>query len=198
MSLKTIRLYGPLGEQFGRVWRLDVKSPAEAIRALCSQLPGFRQYLQQNSAPGYRVLADTQGRDDSTLALPTGAGTIRVVPVVCGAGKGLGQIFLGAALIGASFFLPTTPLISGFQFSLSSIAFGVGANLALGGIAQALTKAPNTQNASVERAENKPSYAFDGAVNTAAQGNPVPVCYGEMIVGSQVISAGMVAEQVAA
>lgn len=196
--MRTIRLYGALGEQFGRIWRLDVKSPAEAVRALCLQLPGFRQYLQKNSAPGYRVLADTHARDRRTLALATAADTIRIVPVVCGAGKGLGQIFLGAALIGASFFLQTAPLIEGFSFSLSSVAFGVGANLALGGIAQALTKSPSTSNASVEHPDNKPSYAFDGAVNTAAQGNPVPVCYGEIIVGSQVISAGMVAEQVAA
>ena len=197
MSLKTIRLYGPLGEQFGRVWRLDVKSPAEAIRALCYQLPGFRQYLQRNSAPGYRVLADTNARDNNTLAVPTCAGTIRIVPVVCGAGKGLGQVFLGAALMATLWYAP------GFN----SIALGstvwqggmaLGFSMVLGGLSQALTKAPNTQNTSVERPENKPSYAFDGAVNTAAQGNPVPVCYGEMIVGSQVISAGMVAEQVAA
>lgn len=34
-------------------------------------------------------------------------------------------------------------------------------------------------------------------MNTAAQGNSVPVCYGEIIVGSQVIGAGMMTEQVA-
>jgi predicted phage tail protein len=48
-----------------------------------------------------------------------------------------------------------------------------------------------------DRPENKPSYVFDGPINTAAQGNPVPVCYGRLIVGSQVISAGMVAEEYA-
>lgn len=197
--MKTIRLYGDLGEQFGRVWRLDVKSPAEAIRALCSQLPGFRNYLQKHSAPGYRVLADSKARDAKTITLPAGADTIRIVPVVCGAGKGLGQIFLGAALIGLSFWSPlNVPLVSGFSTSLSSIAFSVGSSLVLGGISQALTKTPSTSNASVERAENKPSYAFDGAVNTSAQGNPVPVCYGQLLVGSQVISAGLVTEQVGA
>lgn len=198
MSLRTIRLYGALGEQFGRVWRFDVKSPAEAVRALCSQLPGFRQYLQKHSAPGYRVLCDTQARGERELGLGTNADTIRLVPVVAGAGKGLGQIFLGAALIGASFFLPTGPLISGFSFSASSIAFSMGSSLLLGGIAQSLTKTPSSSNESVEKPDNKPSYAFDGAVNTAAQGNPVPVCYGELIVGSQVISAGLTTEQVAA
>ena len=43
---------------------------------------------------------------------------------------------------------------------------------------------------------NLPSYAFDGAVNTTRQGNPVPICYGSMIVGSQVISAGLFSEAI--
>lgn len=197
MSLRTIRLYGALGEQFGRVWRFDVKSPAEAVRALCSQLPGFRKHLQEHSAPGYRVLCDTQARGERELGLGTSAQTIRIVPVVAGAGKGIGQIILGGALMAALWYVP----------GLNSVALGntvwqggmaLGVSLVLGGISQAMTKTPSTSNQSVERPDNKPSYAFDGAINTAAQGNPVPVCYGELIVGSQVISAGLTTEQVAA
>ena len=60
-----------------------------------------------------------------------------------------------------------------------------------------LAPQPKTPGAP-ERPENRPSYAFDGPVNTAAQGNPVPVCYGRLIVGSQVVSAGMMAEEYAA
>lgn len=44
-----------------------------------------------------------------------------------------------------------------------------------------------------DSAENKPSYNFNGAVNTTAQGNPVPLGYGRMIIGSAVISAGIYA-----
>jgi predicted phage tail protein len=44
--------------------------------------------------------------------------------------------------------------------------------------------------------ENKPSFLFDGPVNTIAQGHPVPVGYGEMYVGSAVISAGIVTEEI--
>ena len=45
-----------------------------------------------------------------------------------------------------------------------------------------------------EQVENKPSYLFDGAVNTTRQGNAVPVGYGRLRVGSQVISAGLTAQ----
>ena len=41
-----------------------------------------------------------------------------------------------------------------------------------------------------EGAGNQPSLAFDGAVNTMGQGGPVPLGYGRLLVGSQIISVG--------
>jgi predicted phage tail protein len=38
------------------------------------------------------------------------------------------------------------------------------------------------------------SYAFNGPVNMQAQGNPVPVAYGETWTGSAVISGGIFSE----
>ena len=71
----------------------------------------------------------------------------------------------------------------------------IGASLILGGVVQMLTPVPRgTKNKSVS---NEPSYSFNGAVNTQAQGNPVPLLYGRMIVGSAVISAGINAEDYA-
>lgn len=42
--------------------------------------------------------------------------------------------------------------------------------------------------------DNKPSYAFGGPVNTTAQGNPVPIGYGQREIGGAVISAGIYTE----
>jgi len=66
----------------------------------------------------------------------------------------------------------------------------MGVSLVIGGVSQLLFS-PQTQTQSAEREENKPSFIFNGAVNTTRQGNCVPICYGRMIVGSQVISAGL-------
>lgn len=198
----TILLYGHLGRQFGRVHRRAVKSAAEAVRALCATLPGFRQALIDGGA--YRVLGGGRSAlalDELAHPLPE-TRSLRIVPVVAGAGKGLGQIVLGAALIGLSIYT------GGFGAALwtqaggfasagmiaSSLAGSLGMSMMFGGISQALSSTPTSQ--SVEAVSNRPSYAFDGAVNTAAQGGPVPVCYGRLIVGSQVISAGLSVEQV--
>jgi predicted phage tail protein len=42
------------------------------------------------------------------------------------------------------------------------------------------------------------SYSFSGIQNTSRQGVPVPIVYGETVVGSVVISAGIDTVQVAA
>ena len=193
----TVLLYGHLGKAFGRTHRYDIRTPVEALRALGANKKGFRQHLAQHSKPGYRVLVGKEPRDLETLEYPADD-IIRIVPVVAGAGKGLGSIILGAALIGLAWYAPAT--LNGTMLSaslgqasgvtLSYVARGLGTALVLGGVSQMLTPVPKSPKIA-ERPNNLPSFVFDGAVNTTAQGNPVPVCYGRMIVGSQVISAGL-------
>jgi predicted phage tail protein len=72
----------------------------------------------------------------------------------------------------------------------------LGVGMIVGGVVQLLTPMPKGPK-NTDSPENKPSYVFTGAVNTQAQGNPVPLLYGRMIVGSAVISAGINAEDYA-
>lgn len=191
-GLTEVRLYGHLRARFGKSHRLAVGSAGEAVRALCAVLPGFRAHLAAHSAPGYRVWLGREAvADHEALRAPAGP-LIRLVPLTAGAKNGgLGQIFLGAALIGLSF-VPglQAPLISGMSFSVASIAANIGLGLVLGGVSQLIAGSPKAPTPS-ERPNNAPSYAFNGAVNTTGQGNPVPVLYGRLRVGSQVISTGI-------
>lgn len=204
--MRTVRLYGHLGARFGREHRLDVRTPAEAVRALCATRAGFRRYLLEHSAPGYRVRVGREPRDLQGLALPADD-DIRIVPVTAGAGRGVGSVILGAALVGvgiftmggaSAFFSATwsSAWAAGGATFVGYLAGNIGMSLIIGGVVQALAPQPKTPGAP-ERPESKPSYIFDGPVNTAAQGNPVPICYGRLIVGGQVVSAGISAEEYA-
>jgi predicted phage tail protein len=73
----------------------------------------------------------------------------------------------------------------------------VGFALALGGVAQMLAPQPKMDAGAGSQEANSPSYTFNGAVNTTAQGHPVPVGYGRLIIGSAVISAGVQVEDIA-
>lgn len=195
--MKTIILLGELGKRYGRKHLLDVKSPAEAVRALCANFKDFAAFVSASSDRnvGYRVLNKREAVGEDELHNPASQ-RITLAPVVAGAGGGLGKILLGAALIAASMMVPGLGQVVLFgQTTLASVAFSVGVSLALGGVAQMLAPQPKSIG---PQEEQQPSYVSNGAVNTSAQGQPVPVGYGRMIVGSAVISAGVSVEDIAA
>lgn len=191
-KLRTVRLYGRLGAKFGREFRLAVVSPADAVRALCAQLKGFRRELATSHERGikYAVFIGTRNVGVQELDFPPGGAAIRIAPVLVGAKSGgLFQTILGAVILAVAYFNP-----GGFLSGpMLTAAYGVGASMALGGVIQMLS--PQQGGLSTRDApDNGASYNFNGPVNTTAQGNPVPLLYGEMVVGSAVISAGIYAE----
>lgn len=191
-ALRTVRLYGHLGERFGREHRFAVASAAEAVRALRANFPGIDAALVGHR-PGYRVWVGGAARGPQDLWTP-GAGPIRIVPVVAGAkNKGPLQIILGAALIAAPVLFGAGPVLFGTT-TLGSVATSLGISMVLGGVSSLLFSPPRAETGATERPESRPSYIFDGPVNTTVQGNPVPIGYGRLRVGSQVVSAGLSVE----
>ncbi|WP_430248300.1 tail assembly protein [Providencia sp. PAZ2] len=198
MNLKTIRLYGVLGTQFGREHRLAIDSPREAIKALSVLYDGFEQFLANAHLKGleFAVFKGKRNIDEDELHLDT-CEEIRIAPVIKGSKRGgFFQTILGVAMIGAAMMLGPAgwAAFGAGGFAGGALALG-GAAMALGGVIQMLS--PQPQGLSVRQdADNKPSYAFGGAVNTTAQGNPVPLLYGldRREVGGAIISAGIYTE----
>lgn len=186
-ELTTIRLYGRLGALFGRVHRMAVSSAAEAVCALGSQLPGFERYLTEakDNGFGFAVFYGKDNLKEDDLNLPAFGEDIRIAPILFGSKNGgWFQIIVGAVLVVVGFAF--AGVTGGASLALSKI----GLSMVIGGVMQLLAPAPPGMS-SRDRPDNQPSYAFNGPVNTQAQGNCVSVTYGEMIVGSAVLSAGI-------
>ena len=199
-QLRTIRLYGYLGAQFGRVHRLAVASCAEAVQALCVLLPGFERELMtsKDRGVGYACFLGRRNLADDQLCDLAGQEDIRIAPVVQGAKRGgLFTLILGAALFFAAPLL-VNPATAGLLGEGGAMVFGTGVGsmgklLMLSGVTQLLS--PQQKGLSTaDGPDNGASYNFNGPVNTSAQGNPVPLLYGELIIGSAAISAGIFAE----
>jgi predicted phage tail protein len=85
----TILLYGELGRRFGRRFDFYINSPAEAIRALAVQIPGFRQFFLDHADTPFKVIGEI-ARDASheytedDLTHPQSKGTLKIVPQVTG------------------------------------------------------------------------------------------------------------------
>ncbi|ENT6583659.1 tail assembly protein [Escherichia coli] len=173
-----------------------MKTGAEAIRALATQLPAFRQKLSDGWYQVRIAGKDTGERELSARlheSLPDGA-VIHLVPRTAGAKNGgVFQIVLGAVAIAASFFTAGASLamwgaaLSATTLSATTVLFSLGASMILGGVAQMLAPKPKTPR--MQTTDNgKQNTYFSSLDNMVAQGNVLPVLYGEMRVGSRVIS----------
>ena len=189
--LRRIELHGVLGEKFGKHFELDIDTIRESTVALASQLPEFKKFMIDSEAEGLKFAVFTDEISQATnvaednLDSYTGASTIHIVPKVVGSGgdTGLFQLIGGLVLVGVGVFLQNPYLIT------------LGASLAFGGIASMLMPTPPVEGADPDG--NKPSNGFGGAVTTVAQGNPVPVLYGEREIGGFICSAGIYTEDTA-
>lgn len=209
--LRTVVLHGALAAQFGSSFDLDVKSPAEAVRALIVQIRGFRQVLREGH---YRVLKArenvTECLELEELKLRLGrAREIHIVPVIAGSSSGWGKILAGVAIIGLAIAAPYALGLAGglsatfggiAAIGFSGISFGtiagLGAAVALSGVAQMLSPAPTLAGGSAA-VDRKDSFLFGSADNVTVQGVPVPIGFGRFTTGSVVISVGLSTEDIA-
>ena len=194
--LTTIRLYGALGARFGRVHRLAVQTSAEAVKALCINLDGLESYLLNAKKNGmtFAVFRGKRNIGVDDFKGLSGDTDIRIAPVMKGAKKaGLFQTILGAVMVVAGIVVTGMTFGSAGVIGAGMISAGIG--MMAGGIYQMLSPQPKGLQGR-DDPDNKPSYAFGGAVNTLAMGNPVALLYGEREIGGAIISAGIVAEDI--
>lgn len=187
--MRQVILHGALGRKFGRYHRFDVASPAEAIRALMANFPGFEEELATAHLRniGYTVWIGAENVSKEGLTLHSEQSAIRFAPAIKGANKGVVQIIAGAVLIVAGAVLQYVS--GGASTALSTKLYIAGATLILGGVVTLLTPVPKIK--SRDDTNSAQNNTFNGPVNTIAQGNPVPIGYGELEIGSAVISASI-------
>lgn len=188
--MKNIKLHGVLADKFGESFRLAVESAHEATHAIACQVPEFKKFMLEAEQNGMRfaVFLDDKNIGEDEIYNASSAETIHVVPRIMGAGGAADiiQVVVGAVMVGVGIFA------SGITAGTSTFLIGTGLGLMMGGIASMLMPTPDMgdQDEDGNRANN----GFGGAVTTVAQGNPVPILYGERYIGGFIMSAGIYTE----
>ena len=207
--LRKIKLYGQLAKFIGkRVLEADVATAAEAVRMLVANFPGLEKHMTDQH---YRVTVGTYDLGLDEIHDPAGQQDIKIVPVIAGAGGGVGKILAGIALIAGAILLgPAVGGFLGLGLGLSGAGMGIiggaaatilgtiGVSLVLGGVAQLLSPVPKVAQGTDTDNDPRKTYNFSGIQQTSRQGVPVPCVYGLTLVGSVVISAGVDTVQVSA
>lgn len=182
--LKTIKLYGVLAKKFGKEFKLAVESTREAVKALSVQVPGFEQFMLTAHEQGltFAVFQDDENIGEDQIDFDTGAEVIKLVPQVIGAGgNGVLQTILGVVMVVVGAVMNVYAPGSGYGV----MAAGVG--MLVGGVAMMLMPKVNDQDQNQDG--NRANHGFGGAVTTIAQGNPVPILYGQREVGGFIVNA---------
>ena len=195
--LRKIKLYGKLAKFVGhRVLEADVHNAAEAFRFLIANWPALEQHIADQY---YKVEVGNTALTLEETIYPIGSEDISITPVIAGAGN-VGRIVLGAAIVGIVLasgglaaptlagFAPTAGVTGWFAAGGAgwALAGNIGIMLVLSGVAGLLADTP-----SVPESEEDPQnqFSFSGIQQTGRAGTAVPVCYGEILTGSVVISA---------
>jgi len=192
--LKKIKVYGTLRKFLGQAeFEVDLNTPREAISFLVCNFKGIEKHMADQFYTiqvGARVITEDllnfRSQDDIKI-IPVVHGNF--LPLLLGAGS-----LLGAAKIGAlGTFLGQKLLVGALQ--------AIGTSMLIDGVTSMLTPQIDTSSAvsgqnSLDPSALASNYSFTGLTNISNAGVPVNLVYGEILVGSIVVSNGVDTVQV--
>ncbi len=182
--MTKVFLHGKLGKEFGNEFNLSINKPQDVIKAIDANNEGFQKRIFDLSQEGaqYSLIADNQiiGSVEDFSAKRK-IKEIHMVPVIYG--SGVGALAIGIGVLAAVGGYVTEYVV------LSTILYAVALAAISYGVQSLLAKPPaqNNQGSYGTAAATSQSYLFTNGENVTQQGNPVPLGYGRLKIGSAVI-----------
>ena len=192
---KRIKVYGTLRKFLGQAeFKVDLNTPREAISFLKCNFKGIEEHMARQH---YTIQCGKKVITKDLLNLNTEE-DIRIIPIVHG---NFLPILLGAgALFGSSAIAATTfgsTLLGGI---ITSALTSIGTSMVIDVVTSMLSPQQNNLSASgqdaLDPAALASNYSFTGLTNISRAGIPVNLVYGEILVGSIVVSNGVDTVQV--
>lgn len=197
--MQAVYLNGAIAE-FGKVWHTQCETIRDIFKLIECQTPGFRQHLIKaaDAGVGFEIQRGTEFLEDpEELLLTVNDEDIFITEVPAGSKGGAGKILAAVAIVAivvgtGGFGAGATGFATLTANTAATIATSVAVNLALQGVTELMAPGPETDSA-----EANDGYLFNGPVNTVKEGLPVPVAYGELVVGGAPISVSFQSSPIA-
>ena len=193
--MTNIILHGILAKEFQPSFRMKIHKAANVVKAIDANRSSFNKRILDLAREGLNYTIIVDGRKITELEelnAQKEPQEIHLVPLIVGAGGVLG----GAILIGVGKALGGVGLatLGGFVTGLAAntLASGIVGGLVMTAVSMGLQMllAPKPDAGPPISAATKAlaeSFSFSSKANVASQGTPVPVGYGRLKVGSQLI-----------
>ena len=194
--MTNIILHGLIAKEFGNSFTMDLRFASEVVDALDSIRDGFKIRINELASEGLHYCIIIDGKDTLTMAQEDflkKPEKVDIVPQIIGSGPAA----IGTAILGA-FQISATTVAGSVGLSIAAFAIGSVTMLAVS-IGLQMLLAPGRPNTTPGAKVDGPisatsrslqeSFTFSNKTNVASQGSPVPVGYGRLKVGSQIIQA---------
>ena len=193
-DMQKVKLVGEISK-FGSTWETECTNIRDIFKLIECQTPGFRQHLVDgaDAGIGYEIKRGEDYLENaSELLLSLNKEDIIITEVPSGAKGGGGKILAAIAIVAVVYFTggfagagifgnAATGAAAGLG-GFGQLAIGLATNLAISGMTELMAPGPETDSKQEE------GYLFSGPTNNMQQGLPVPVCYGELLVGGAPMS----------
>ena len=176
--MTIVNIHGILAREFGNSFLLSLPNPKDVLEAIDCNRGGFLQRLVELQREGLcydMIINKTKINNGPDMDHMLNPATIDLVPAISGSGP------LMAPILGAVF--------TGLTGVTLTFAASIANFVLFAAISYALTPKPENEALEISSKASKSSLIFSSTANLASQGSPVPIGYGRLIVGSQVIQA---------
>ena len=181
-----LTIYGRLRKFIGQsTFEIKAKSPLEAFSFLVNNFKGVKEHIKDQE---YCVMAGDLRITENLLDMQTES-DIKIVPVVHGEFFFAALAFLGAGAAATAIGGALTATVLGI--SIASALTTIGVSLLVSGVVDLITPQPEPFQVSRQEDPQDPSYTFTGLLNNTKQGVPINIVYGEVLVGSTVVSSSV-------
>ena len=190
--MTKVIIHGEMGKIFGETHEFKVSKLLEILKALSITRNGFKNYVinQYSEGINYAMIdpknPEKKFKSAQDFQEADAPETIHIVPAISGA--------IAGTIIAIGKFVAAAATAVGSAIS----AGGFLANLIIGIIIQGImsllfpVELPKSQTA--ETKVDTSSYIFSNLDNNLVQGFPIPLMYGELRIGSNIIGTNVVSE----
>lgn len=189
---RNVYLHGELGEKFGDHWKMSAPTIADAVKLIECQTKGFKKYLIDSVDAGLEaaiVIKDREIEEPLEIDLKM-EGDMHIALMPSGSKKGWAKLILAIIIIAVTWGAAapggwaaaagSTAEVAALNMG-GMMAMSFGLSLAMMGITELTTKAPKHD-------KDGEAGVFNGPESTIIQGTPVPILYGELLIGGKPIS----------
>lgn len=181
--MTNVYIHGALGREFGRKFKFSLARAKDVFLALGANKKNFKSRLIELGKSGahYSIVIDGKmATSDFLLNSNASPKEIHLMPSVYGSAGVVAAI--GVVLYAAALYAPEWAVAYLVAIGSAAISFGIS------NLLQKDQKIDVGSASATSTALNK-SFLFSNGENIAEQGNPVPIGYGRLRIGSSVIQS---------